>query len=133
MEANGYNEKFLLGGMDKAGTDTIGPDIFASLNGEDFVNGGVVNKTPYFYAKLTDESGINYSGNGIGHDLILCVDNDVDRTYSLNDCYVQEFGDFTRGTVSYILPALDKGHHTLTFRAWDVGFCGRSYRCTHYI
>ena len=90
MEANGYNEKFLLGGMDKAGTDTIGPDIFASLNGEDFVNGGVVNKTPYFYAKLTDESGINYSGNGIGHDLILCVDNDVDRTYSLNDCYVQE-------------------------------------------
>jgi hypothetical protein len=33
---------------------------------------------------------------------------------------VQEFGDFTRGTVSYVLPELEAGPHTLTFRAWDV-------------
>ena len=120
MEANGYNEKFLLGGMDEIGNDTIGPEIFASLNGENFENGGTVNKTPYFLAKLQDESGINYSGNGIGHDLVLCVDNDVAKTYTLNSYYVQEFGDFTRGTVSYVLPELEAGSHSLTFRAWDV-------------
>ncbi len=120
MEANGYNEKFLLGGMGEVATDTIGPRIQAGLNGVDFENGGVVNKTPYFVAKLEDESGINYSGNGIGHDLVLCVDNDVNLTYTLNNYFVQEFGDFTRGTVSYVLPELDSGSHTLTFRAWDV-------------
>ena len=120
LEANGYNEKFLLGGMDEMEKDTIGPDIFAGLNGENFENGGTVNKTPYFIANLQDESGINYSGNGIGHDLVLCVDNDVTRTYTLNSYYVQEFGDFTRGTVSYVLPELEAGPHTLTFRAWDV-------------
>jgi hypothetical protein len=120
MEANGYSEKFRLGGMDETGTDTQGPAIMAGLNSEDFENGSVVNSTPYFVAKLEDESGINYSGNGIGHDLILCVDNDASKTYTLNSNYVQEFGDFTRGTVSYVLPALEKGPHTLTFRAWDV-------------
>ncbi|MBO7099703.1 MAG: type IX secretion system sortase PorU [Bacteroidaceae bacterium] len=120
MEANGYNEKFLLGGKGEVASDTIGPHIQAGLNGVEFENGGVVNKTPYFVAKLEDESGINYSGNGIGHDLILCVDNDVNLTYSLNNYYVQEFGDFTRGTVSYVLPELESGSHTLTFRAWDV-------------
>ena len=120
MEANGYNEKFLLGGMGEVATDTIGPRIQAGLNGVDFENGGVVNKTPYFVAKLEDESGINYSGNGIGHDLVLCVDNDVNLTYTLNNYFVQEFGDFTRGTVSYVLPELESGSHTLTFRAWDV-------------
>lgn len=120
MEANGYNEKFLLGGMGEVATDTIGPQIQAGLNGVDFENGGVVNKTPYFVAKLEDESGINYSGNGIGHDLVLCVDNDVNLTYTLNNYFVQEFGDFTRGTVSYVLPELESGSHTLTFRAWDV-------------
>ena len=120
MEANGYNEKFLLGGKEELDKDTIGPQIFASLNSENFENGGVVNNTPYFYANLTDESGINYSGNGIGHDLILCVDNDVSKTYTLNSYYVQEFGDYTRGTVSYVLPELEAGSHTLTFRAWDV-------------
>ena len=120
LEANGYNEKFLLGGKEEVEKDTIGPQIFAGLNSEDFANGGTVNKTPYFVANLQDESGINYSGNGIGHDLILCVDNDVSKTYSLNSHYVQEFGDFTRGTVSYVLPELESGPHTLTFRAWDV-------------
>lgn len=120
MEANGYNEKFLLGGKEDLEKDTIGPQIMAGLNSESFQNGGVVNRTPYFVAKLTDESGINYSGNGIGHDLVLCVDNDVTKTYSLNSYYVQEFGDFTKGTVSYVLPELEKGTHTLTFRAWDV-------------
>lgn len=120
IEANGYNEKFLLGGMEEEEKDTIGPQIFAGLNGEDFVNGGTVNKTPYFVANLEDESGINYSGNGIGHDLVLCVDNDVTKTYMLNNYYVQEFGDFTKGSVSYVLPELEKGTHTLTFRAWDV-------------
>lgn len=120
QEANGYNERFLLGGMEEMGTDTEGPAIMAGLNSEEFENGGVVNSTPYFVAKLEDESGINYSGNGIGHDLILCVDNDANKTYTLNSNYVQEFGDFTRGTVSYVLPELEKGPHTLTFRAWDV-------------
>ena len=90
------------------------------MNSEDFANGGTVNKTPYFIANLKDESGINCSGNGIGHDLVLCVDNDVDKTYTLNSYYVQEFGDFTQGTVSYVLPELEAGPHTLTFRAWDV-------------
>jgi len=120
MEADGYNERFLLGGKEELEKDTLGPQIFASLNSENFENGGVVNGTPYFYANLTDESGINYSGNGIGHDLILCVDNDVSKTYTLNNYYVQEFGDYTRGTVSYVLPELEAGSHTLTFRAWDV-------------
>ena len=120
MEANGYNEKFLLGGMEETSADDKGPEIFAGLNSEEFQSGGVVNCTPYFVAKLQDESGINYSGNGIGHDLILCVDNDADKTYTLNNYYVPEFGDFTRGTVSYVLPELEKGSHTLTFRAWDV-------------
>ena len=111
MEANGYNEKFLLGGRESAEKDTIGPQILAGLNSESFENGGVVNRTPYFVANLMDESGINYTGNGIGHDLILCVDNDVSKTYILNNYYVQEFGDFTRGTVSYVLPELEAGPH----------------------
>ena len=120
MEANGYNERFLLSGMQEAGTDDKGPEILAALNSDEFENGATVNATPFFMAKLQDESGISYSGNGIGHDLELCVDNDARKTYILNSHYVQEFGDFTRGTVSYVLPQLEKGPHTLTFRAWDV-------------
>ena len=68
MEANGYNERFLLSGMQEAGTDDKGPEILAALNSDEFENGATVNATPFFMAKLQDESGISYSGNGIGHD-----------------------------------------------------------------
>ena len=39
---------------------------------------------------------------------------------NLNDYYVGQFGDFTRGTVAFSIPRLEAGPHSLTFRAWDV-------------
>ena len=41
-------------------------------------------------------------------------------TYTLNDYFQYDFGDYTSGTVGYSLPALSEGEHKLTFRAWDV-------------
>ena len=121
IEANGYNEDIPLGGMvDNTDFDKDGPDIFAYLNDESFQDGGKVNATPLFVAQLTDASGISSSGNGIGHDLSLCIDGRSDMTYNINEYYTHEFGDFTRGTVAYNIPALTNGTHSLTFRAWDV-------------
>ena len=71
-------------------------------------------------AQLTDASGISSSGNGIGHDLSLCIDGRSDLTYNINEYYTHEFGDFTKGTVAYNIPQLENGSHYLTFRAWDV-------------
>ena len=121
VEANGYNEDIPLGGIvDNADFEKDGPEIFAYLNDEGFRNGDKVNSTPLFVAQLTDASGISASGNGIGHDLSLCIDGRSDLTYNLNDYYTHEFGDFTRGTVAYNIPHLDNGSHNLTFRAWDA-------------
>ena len=121
IEANGYNENIPLGGMvDDTGFDTQGPEIYAYLNRDDFQDGGTVNDTPFFVAQLTDPSGISASGNGIGHDLTLCIDGKGSMTYNINEGYTHEFGDFTRGTVGYSIPRLEPGPHSLTFRAWDV-------------
>lgn len=121
QEANGYSERLTLGGIvDDLGYDNDGPQIAAYLNDEMFQDGDIVGCTPYFVAQLSDESGINASGNGIGHDITLCVDGRADMTYVLNDYYVREFGDFTRGSVAFSIPALDAGEHTATLRAWDV-------------
>ena len=121
VEANGYNEDIPLGGMvDNTDFDQDGPQIYAYLNNENFQNGGTVNATPLFVAQLTDYCGISSSGNGIGHDLELCIDGKGDLTYNINEYYAHEFGDFTRGTVAYNIPELENGPHSLTFRAWDV-------------
>lgn len=119
-EANGYSEDFLIGGSEPNLTDTIAPRIMAWLGDEEFEDGGTVGATPYFQATIEDESGISTSGNGIGHDLELIIDGRAATTYVLNDYFVGDFGDFSRGHVAFSIPALDEGEHTLLFRAWDM-------------
>ncbi len=120
-EAMGSYDDFLLGGtVDHLENDSLGPKVTLYLNSPDFVTGDPVNETPHLVVMLEDADGINAVGNGIGHDLVAIVDGKAALTYTLNDYYVSELGDYTRGTISYALPALDEGMHTLMFRAWDM-------------
>lgn len=120
LEAHGAEENFLVGGSEDNDLDSLGPKIYCYLNTPQFENGGNVNPTPYFVAQLSDADGINASGNGIGHDLQLVVDGSPSMTYKLNDYFAYDFGTYQSGSVSYSLPELEPGRHTLLFRAWDV-------------
>ena len=120
VAAHGQNDSFTMGNSANEQNDGIGPSIYCYLNSSAFVNGGNVNTTPYFVAELNDKDGINASGSSIGHDLELIVDGDQSRTYSLNDYFQYNFGDYKSGTIGFSLPALDYGQHRLVFRAWDV-------------
>jgi len=120
-EAQGYFENFLIGGSStNLPNDNIGPEIDIYLNSPEFVSGGKVNETPLFVANISDENGINTVGSGIGHDLLLTVDNDPNKTYILNDYYTAAENSYQQGTVSYKLSTLQEGKHTLTFRAFDL-------------
>lgn len=120
-EASGYYEKFIIGGSSSVAViDTIGPDITLYLNNPAFQNGGETHQTPHFYADLYDENGINTVGSGIGHDLLLIIDKDPQMTYVVNDYFKSTNGDYHSGQVSYKMPELEAGQHSLSFRAWDL-------------
>ena len=120
-EAKGAYEDFLLGGTaDDLINDSLGPQVKLYLNSPDFITGDCVNETPRLFISLEDPDGINTVGNGIGHDLVAIIDGKASMTYTLNDYYTSELGDYTRGTVSYVLPEIEEGMHTLQFRAWDM-------------
>src|SRR5665647_2279982 len=58
-------------------TDNKGPAIRLYLENEQFQGGGSVSPNPLLLVYLSDESGINTSDTGIGHDIIFDLD---DRT-----------------------------------------------------
>lgn len=118
--ANGVSDHFIVGGSTTASADTIGPKLFCYLNTPEFQNGGTVNCTPYFVAEISDTSGINATGNGVGHDLQLIIDGDANKVYSLNDEFTYDFGSYTSGRTACSIPSLEPGKHTLTFRVWDI-------------
>jgi hypothetical protein len=121
FEAQGYFENFLIGGTDTNYlNDTIGPEADLYLNSENFVSGGKVNETPLFMANVSDNDGINTVGSGIGHDIMLTIDQDPLQSYVLNDYFLANTNSYTSGVVKYKLPLMINGKHTLTFKVWDL-------------
>jgi len=120
-EAQGFYQNILLSGTDNTAIiNKIGPEMELFLNDFNYKPGKLVNETPTLLAKISDENGLNTSGNGIGHDLILTIDDNSSNTFNLNSFYSSNSGSFTSGVVTYILPELTTGKHHLTLKAWDV-------------
>ena len=121
FEANGYSSNIIIGGEAKdAIIETDGPELKMYLNTPYFENGDEVDPNPLFVAELKDVSGINTIGSGIGHDIILKIDNDIRQEYVLNNYYKSNVGSYNSGIVTYQLSDLTPGKHKLFFRAWDL-------------
>jgi len=120
VEAFGANNNIKVGSItNNPPDDNEGPEITAWLNSEGFKNGDVTGTRPILTAHFFDESGINTSGVGIGHDITLTIDDDRSKSIVLNDYYVSETGDYQRGSLFYQLPTLESGKHVLQLKAWD--------------
>jgi hypothetical protein len=121
-EAAGSCDDFYIYGYDETVVaDTIGPDIsYMGLNSTNFRDGDNVNESPLFIASVSDESGINFSNAGIGHNMTLTLDgittfSDVSSYYT-----AVEADNGSAGTINYALSDLSNGHHTLKLKVWDV-------------
>ena len=120
-DAVGHFENFIIGGTGSVvAVDTVGPEMTIYLNSPAFTDGGKTYATPRFFAELYDQNGINTAGAGIGHDLLLIVDDDPKQTYAINEYFTSEDGSYQRGLVSYLMDAMTDGPHSLSFRAWDL-------------
>ena len=120
-EANGFDKSIIIGGTDPNGIhDTDGPTIELYMNDENFIDGGIVNENPTLIAKISDESGINTVGNGIGHDITLTIDGNTTEKTVLNSFYESEMDNYKAGSISYPNSGLSIGTHTMTIKAWDV-------------
>ena len=120
-ECQGFSTDFYLKGTGSAtDNDTIGPKVRIYLNTTDFVPNGKVNATPLFGAFVSDSTGIDVTGNGVGHDMQLTIDNDPSKVYVLNNYFNYDFGSYNSGNVTFQMPELTKGLHTLSFKVWDI-------------
>lgn len=120
--ATGHSNQILIGGTPDDGRvfDFNGPEIEIFITDTIFTNGFIVGSNPMVMARLYDESGINTTGNGIGHDIVAMVDYDVRSAIVLNDCYEGLVDNFNTGEIRFNLYNLDDGEHTLSLKAWDI-------------
>ncbi len=120
-DAHGAFENVVIGGFDPlAVADNQGPAVKLYMNDDKFAFGGMTNDAPILYATITDSSGINTSGNSIGHDIASVMDDQSDKTLILNDFYQADLDSYQSGKVRYQLSKLSSGRHTVDIKVWDV-------------
>ena len=122
-EAQGRFYNFTVGGSNTENVDdNEGPVIIAFCDGfttKDSVT--YTTETPTLRINLSDVSGINTTGSGLGHDIVAIIDGKEALTYTLNNYYSSEIGNYKEGSVEYTIPtALAAGKHTLLVRAFDT-------------
>jgi len=121
VDASGNYENFYIGGASPDGlADAEGPQLRLYMNDEKFVSGSITDENPKLYAILSDSSGINTVGNGIGHDITAQLDNKPDQVYILNDYYEAELNSYQKGKVVYAMDKLTEGPHTVKLKVWDI-------------
>ncbi len=120
-DAAGYYNDILIGG---SSNDIIKDDqpplVAAYMNDENFVTGGVTNANPVLLLNLSDDLGINVTGNAIGQDITAVLDGDNKNIFILNDFYEAKKDDYTSGVVRFPLNKLAPGSHFITAKAWDI-------------
>lgn len=120
-DANGYDNRIQVGGYNnQALPDDQGPDISLYINNRQFLSGGITNQNPVLLADVSDSSGVNTVGNGIGHDITAVLDGKTTTPIVLNDYYVSDLNTFRSGMISYPLSSLSDGPHQINMKVWDV-------------
>ena len=120
-DAAGLDSNITVGGFsDNPADDNDAPVVKPFIGDTLFRDGGLTGSNTVLYVQLSDRSGINVSGNSVGHDLTAVLDGNEATPYILNDYYQSEPNTYQRGHVSFPISGLSEGAHTLKVKAWDV-------------
>ncbi|WP_210520698.1 type IX secretion system sortase PorU [Hymenobacter terricola] len=120
IDANGYQLKKVGGANPHPDADTTPPDIRLFMDDLSFAFGGLTGQNTTLLAQLSDSSGINTTGAGIGHDITAILDNDPNKLIVLNESYVSNVGNFRSGKVNNLFKDLATGAHSIRLKAWDT-------------
>jgi hypothetical protein len=115
-----FQSIFIQGTTTQNRLDTTGPTIQSYVNTPYFKSGDWVTTPATLYVNLNDSSGIQSSGNELGHDLKLIIDDSVVKNYNLNSFFTYNLNQYQSGVIQYPLPVLGQGKHRLVLKAWDL-------------
>ncbi|MBI2794101.1 MAG: type IX secretion system sortase PorU [Ignavibacteria bacterium] len=119
-KAKGTTTRLIVDGFESnAYKDFNGPEISIYLDSRLFTSGDVVRSNPILIADLVDETGINTTGIGVGHDIEAVFDNGI-QVQALTSDFKTSLESQLRGSAEKQIFGLQPGVHVVRVRAWDV-------------
>jgi hypothetical protein len=120
-DAAGVDTSVIVGGYsDNPVISNVPPIVRPYINDSLFQNGGITGTNTSLFVALYSETGINVSGNKLGHDLVAILDNNIEQPFVLNDFYETAANTYQRGYINFPVKGIADGKHTFKVKAWDV-------------
>jgi hypothetical protein len=118
----GYTGNVIVGGTDTTVVnDKSGPKIDIFFDDVTFKNAYLVNKDSRLIIKLSDPTGLNTTGTGIGHKIEGVLNDDVNNPIDFTTYFTGDLDAGGKsGQVNYQFNNLNEGHYKLQVKAWDV-------------
>lgn len=117
-----FTNKIIVGGTDTAAVnDGNGPDIEIYFDNANYVSSYLVGSEPNLIVKLSDETGLNTTGTGVGHKLEGILNKNPGSPIDFTDYFIGELdAGGKRGEINYKFSRMNDGDYTIEVKAWDV-------------
>lgn len=118
----GYTTKIKIGGTDSSTVnDGTGPEIEIYFDDATLENTTLVNSNSLLVVKLSDETGINTTGTGVGHKLEGILNEKFNEPIDFTNFFTGDLdaGGKT-GSIRYQFNKLEPGDYQMQVKAWDV-------------
>jgi hypothetical protein len=117
-----FTKQIIVGGTDTTVIDDgNGPEIEIFFDDATFYNAYLVGPDPKLIVKLSDETGLNTTGTGVGHKLEGILNDDEAAPIDFTNFFKGELdAGGTAGEIIYEFVKMDEGDYSLLVKAWDV-------------
>jgi hypothetical protein len=118
----GYSTNITVGGTNpNAVNDGKGPDISIYFDNINFADSYLVNPNFTLIIKLSDQTGLNTTGTGIGHKLEGILNDDVANAIDFSNYFSGDPNSGGKsGSVQYPFLNMQPGEYKIKVQAWDV-------------
>lgn len=122
VDGLGYTENVIVGGTDSSiVNDGKGPAIEVFFDDVSYSNAFLVNPSSNLIVKLSDETGLNTTGTGVGHKLEGILNQKITDPIDFTNHFTGDLDTGGKtGTINYKFSNLGTGEYELLVKAWDV-------------
>ncbi len=117
-----FSKNIIVGGTDSSAVnDNVGPEIKVAFDDPERTDAYLIKPNSTLYVLLSDASGINATGSGVGRVMHGILDGDEANPIDFTNYYSGDLNTGGKsGKVTYKFDNLAAGEHSLKIDAWDV-------------
>jgi hypothetical protein len=118
----GFTNKIIVGGTDTtAVNDGSGPNIEIYFDNVTYGSAALINPNSTLIVKLSDKTGLNTTGTGVGHKCVGILNGDENNPIDFTNYFTSDINsDGKSGEINYPFNNLASGNYNLVVKAWDV-------------